>query len=109
MKFTEGYWEKNERANALYAVQAGYAEKIAAGMRVIATFKPILGRADELDVGTMVMEFTAAGKDRIQVTYTHFLGYENRVAMTNRAKHDPDPESNEILYNFFEWYLCPTS
>lgn len=78
MKFTEGYWEKNERANALYAVQAGYAEKIAAGMRVIATFKPILGRADELDVGTMVMEFTAAGKDRIQVTYTHFLGYENR-------------------------------
>ena len=47
-------------------------------MRVIATFKPILGRADELDVGTMVMEFTAAGKDRIQVTYTHFLGYENR-------------------------------
>ena len=36
MKFTEGYWEKNERANALYAVQAGYAEKIAAGMRVIA-------------------------------------------------------------------------
>ena len=78
MKFTEGYWEKNERANALYAVQAGYAEKITAGMRVIATFKPILGRADELDVGTMVMEFTAAGKDRIQVTYTHFLGYENR-------------------------------
>ena len=69
---------KNERANALYAVQAGYAEKITAGMRVIATFKPILGRADELDVGTMVMEFTAAGKDRIQVTYTHFLGYENR-------------------------------
>ena len=55
MKFTEGYWEKNEKANALYAVQAGYAEKIAAGMRVIATFKPILGRADELDVGTMVM------------------------------------------------------
>ena len=51
MKFTEGYWEKNERANALYAVQAGYAEKIAAGMRVIATFKPILGRADELDNG----------------------------------------------------------
>ena len=37
------------------------------------------------------------------------LGYENRVAMTNRAKHDPDPESNEILYNFFEWYLCSTS
>ena len=24
MKFTEGYWEKNEKANALYAVQAGY-------------------------------------------------------------------------------------
>ena len=43
------------------------------------------------------------------ILINRILGYENRVAMTNRAKHDPDPESNEILYNFFEWYLCPTS
>lgn len=33
------------------------------------------------------------------------LGYENRVALTNRAGHDPTPESNEILYRFFEYFL----
>lgn len=39
------------------------------------------------------------------ILINHLLGYKNRVAMTNRIEHDPNPESNEILYNFFEWYL----
>ena len=39
------------------------------------------------------------------ILINRILGYENRVAMTNRTKHDPNPESNEVLYNFFEWYL----
>jgi hypothetical protein len=30
------------------------------------------------------------------------LGFTNRVAMTNRATHDPTPESNEQLCQFFE-------
>jgi hypothetical protein len=34
-----------------------------------------------------------------------FLGYKNRVAMTNRKGHNPTPESNEILYLFFEYFL----
>mgnify|MGYP000968360594 CR=1 FL=1 len=33
------------------------------------------------------------------------LGYQNKVAMTNRPEHDPNPESNEIIYLFFEWFL----
>ena len=33
MKFTEGYWEKNERANASYAMQAFTAEAIPGGVR----------------------------------------------------------------------------
>lgn len=33
------------------------------------------------------------------------LGYRNKVAMSNRVNHDPTPESNEIIYDFFEWYL----
>ncbi|MEM7474429.1 MAG: acyl-CoA thioester hydrolase/BAAT C-terminal domain-containing protein [Planctomycetota bacterium] len=35
------------------------------------------------------------------------LGFENRVAMSNRPKHDPNPESNEIIYKFFEHFLAP--
>jgi hypothetical protein len=33
------------------------------------------------------------------------LGYENRVAMTNRPLHSPNPESNEQVYLFFEYFL----
>lgn len=33
------------------------------------------------------------------------LGFKNRVAMTNRPLYDPNPESNEVIYNFFDWAL----
>jgi len=33
------------------------------------------------------------------------LGHKNRVAMTNRPKHDPTEESNEHIYQFFEYFL----
>jgi hypothetical protein len=33
------------------------------------------------------------------------LGFGSRVAMTNRPGHGPTPESNEVLYRFFEWAL----
>ncbi len=39
------------------------------------------------------------------ITVNKILGAENRVAMTNREKHDPNPESNEVIYRFFEWWL----
>lgn len=39
------------------------------------------------------------------VAVNQLLGYENRVAMTNRATHAPTPESNEQLYAFFEHFL----
>ena len=39
------------------------------------------------------------------VAVNRLLGFTNRVAMTNRATHDPTPESNEQLYRFFEWAL----
>ena len=33
------------------------------------------------------------------------LGYEGRVGMTNRELHAPNPEANEVIYKFFEYYL----
>jgi len=33
------------------------------------------------------------------------LGYDNRVAMTNRPEHSPNAESNEQIYQFFEYFL----
>ena len=33
------------------------------------------------------------------------LGYQNRVAMSNRPVHAPNEKSNEIIYRFFEHFL----
>jgi dipeptidyl aminopeptidase/acylaminoacyl peptidase len=39
------------------------------------------------------------------IAVNKFLGYENRVAMTNRKGHSPTVESNEQIYRFFEHFL----
>ena len=39
------------------------------------------------------------------IAVNRLLGYQNRVAMSNRPKHSPTLESNEIVYSFFEWFL----
>jgi hypothetical protein len=41
------------------------------------------------------------------VAVNRFLGYENRVAMTNRENHSPTVESNEQAYRFLEHFLRP--
>jgi len=43
------------------------------------------------------------------VAVNRLLGYEQRVAMTNRSGHAPTPESNEQIYQFFEQVLKPDS
>ena len=39
------------------------------------------------------------------IAVNKLLGYENRVAMTNRPMHAPDQQSNEIIYSFFDFFL----
>jgi hypothetical protein len=39
------------------------------------------------------------------IAVNKLLGYENRVAMTNRKDHAPNEESNAQIYAFFEWWL----
>ena len=39
------------------------------------------------------------------VEVNRLLGFENRVAMTSRPRHDPDAESNGLIYRFFEHFL----
>ncbi|MCP1103002.1 alpha-D-xyloside xylohydrolase [Aequitasia blattaphilus] len=78
MKFTEGYWERNERANAIYASQAYSIEKIPGGMRMVAPVRKITDRAGALDVSTITTEFTANRENVISVRSYHFEGYEKR-------------------------------
>ena len=39
------------------------------------------------------------------IAVNQLLGYEERVAMTNRKGHNPTAESNGQLYAFFEKFL----
>lgn len=39
------------------------------------------------------------------IAVNRLLGYENRVAMTNRPEHSPNAEANEVVYSFFEHFL----
>ena len=39
------------------------------------------------------------------IAVNKLLGFENRVGMTNRPLHDPNYESNEAIYRFFEHFL----
>ncbi len=39
------------------------------------------------------------------VEVNRVLGYRERVAMTNRADHAPNADSNEVIYAFFEHFL----
>ncbi|HEY3899084.1 MAG TPA: prolyl oligopeptidase family serine peptidase [Chthoniobacter sp.] len=41
------------------------------------------------------------------VAVNRLLGYEQRVGLSSRPKHDPTPESNEQIYRFFEHFLKP--
>lgn len=41
------------------------------------------------------------------IAVNHLLGFEQRVGMSNRPAHAPTPESNEIIYRFFEHFLKP--
>ncbi len=39
------------------------------------------------------------------IAVNRLLGYENRVAMTNRPDHAPNSESNEVAFEFLEHFL----
>ena len=39
------------------------------------------------------------------IEVNRLLGYQNRVAMTNRPDHTPNPDSNEKAFLFFEYFL----
>jgi len=39
------------------------------------------------------------------IVVNKLLGYDNRVAMTNRPEHSPNAESNEQIYMFFDHFL----
>lgn len=80
MKFTQGYWLRSERANALYAAHAYDIQRIPGGIRVLAPCKVVTSREDTLNLPVITIEFTASGKDMIAVRSWHYEAYESKEA-----------------------------
>lgn len=88
MKFTEGYWLRNERANGLFATEVYSVEKIPGGMRVLAPCGSVPGRGATLNMGTITLEFRALGDRTVSVKAWHYEAYEG---------HQPSFEKNETF------------
>ena len=85
MKFNEGYWLRKENVQPSYATQGFTVEEIPHGMRITAPERPILSRADALDLTVLVVDFVSAGHNDIAVTATHYTAYDShepRYALT---------------------------
>lgn len=93
MKFTEGYWERNESANATFAAQAFIVEKIPYGMKVVAPVKVIESRGGALDVVTITIEFTSTAENIIGVRAYHYEAYESHEA---RYELHTNPQETEV-------------
>lgn len=95
MKFTEGYWLRSENVAPSYTTQGFKVEKIANGMRVLAPERPILSRADALDLTVLQLDFVSAGHNDIAVTVTHYKGYDTKEPRYV-LNYSPDPVSVDI-------------
>jgi len=95
MKFTEGYWLRSERVKPSYATQAFEVQKIPNGMRILAPERPILSRADALDLTVLQIDFVSARHNDIAVTVTHYKAYDDHEPRFTLAL-EPDPVEVEI-------------
>ncbi len=101
MKFTEGYWQHSEHANALYAMQAYEVEEIENGMRVVAPVGVVYSRGNTLSMPTITIDFTAAGKDIISVHAWHYEAFEQKEPRFFKTKssymHEFYRDENEAV------------
>lgn len=93
MKFTEGYWLRSERANAIYASQAFIVEEIPNGMKVVAPERVIESRDGALDVATITTEFTSTDENIIGVRSYHYEAYESGEA---RFEKNTNPQEVNV-------------
>ncbi|MCR5776394.1 MAG: alpha-xylosidase [Lachnospiraceae bacterium] len=93
MKFTDGYWLRQENVQASFASSVFTVEKIPNGMRLAAPERPIRSRADSLDITVLYIDITSSSHNDIEIKTTHFAGYdtnEPRFTLNN------DPEEVEV-------------
>ena len=93
MKFTEGYWLRNERSNALYVQSVWEMQEIRGGMRLLAPMKRVDGRGDTVNVPCLTLEFTAVTPSAVRVAITHFRGYDTKKPKFSLKGQDVETET----------------
>ncbi|MCR5717164.1 MAG: alpha-xylosidase [Lachnospiraceae bacterium] len=89
MKFMEGYWLKSEKVQPSYATQAFTVTEIEHGMRILAPEKPILSRADALDITVLQIDFVSSSHNDVEVIITHHKAYDSHEP-NFRLRKQPD-------------------
>ncbi|MCR5106568.1 MAG: alpha-xylosidase, partial [Lachnospiraceae bacterium] len=96
MKFTEGYWLRSEKVTPFYASDAHFVDRIPNGMRILCPAKKINGRGDVLNLPTITLEFTSAGKNMIAVRSYHYEAYDPKEA---RFDLNTEPVKVDVVIN----------
>lgn len=95
MKFTEGFWLRSERANALYAAEAYEMRRIDGGVRILAPVGKIDSRGATLNMPTITLEFRAVGKNMVTVKASHFEGYDSHEPRFEVREEEQDTSVEE--------------
>ena len=74
MKFTNGYWMTRPNFTMSYATQCVRVNKSEKKLHVLSACRPVRGRGDILDGGTLDVTFTSPMENVIRVKVTHFAG-----------------------------------
>lgn len=104
MKFTRGYWLTRPNFTMSYATQCVRVNKGEKKLHIVSACRPVRGRGDILDGGTLDVTFTAPMPNVIRVKVTHFAG------TVDRAPHFGVNETeNQPVICEDDQYACFTS
>lgn len=108
MKFTEGFWLRSEKANALYAAMAYEMQPIEGGMRILAPVRKDITRGETPNLPCITLEFRAVGKNTVTVKAWHFAGYETREPHFDICEDRPEVSLKETPEDFLMKTGCLT-
>ena len=95
MKFTDGYWLNRPNFTMSYATQWIRSEQKDGALHVISACRPVRGRGDTLDGGTLDVTFSAPRANIIRVTVTHFAGTRLKVPQFETYEEETHPSVTE--------------
>ncbi len=99
MKFTNGYWQIRPNYTMSYATQCVRVDKREKELHILSACRPVRGRGDVLDGGTLDVTFSAPMPNVIRVKVTHFAGTRMKTPRFEINEQDVTPVITEDEYS----------